>query len=327
MKGFVDLQVNGYGGVDFSSAGLDLAQVRRAVLALAARGTAAFCPTVVTAPDAVYESVLPVLARAMDEPDLAPHLLGIHLEGPFISPEDGARGAHPRAHVRRPDVAFYDWLRELSRDRIRLVTVAPELPGSPELIAQVRASGAAVFLGHHLGDRAAIGRACDAGATASTHLGNGIPNRLPRHPNPIWDQLDEGRLTATLITDGHHVPDAFIRVVARVKGLDRLVVVSDAAPIAGLPPGRHRTLGQEVVFEESGKLWNPAAGHLVGSSACALDCVNRLAAATSLQEAELWRVARDNPLRLLGEPVDEATRPALREPVFQDGRFHVGGTL
>jgi len=167
--------------------------------------------------------------------------------------------------------------------------------------------------------------AATAGATAATHLGNGIPNRLPRHPNPIWDQLDEDRLTATVITDGHHVPDTFVRVVARIKGIDRLAVVSDAAPIAGLSPGRHETLGQGVVLEESGKLWNPAAGHLVGSSACARDCANRLAAAAPVSESDLWRVARDNPLRLIGRSPDEDARPALREPVFREGRFHLGG--
>lgn len=99
MRGFVDLQVNGFLGVDFSSPELDVEQVRQVVIALVSRGTAAFCPTVVTSRFESYEHTLPVLARAMEEPDLAPHLLGIHLEGPFLSPEDGARGAHPKKHL------------------------------------------------------------------------------------------------------------------------------------------------------------------------------------------------------------------------------------
>jgi N-acetylglucosamine-6-phosphate deacetylase len=114
-------------------------------------------------------------------------------------------------------------------------------------------------------------------------------------------------------------------VVVRVKGLDRLIVVSDAAPMAGLAPGRYETLGQQVVLEESGRLWNPREGHLVGSSACVLDCVNRLAAATALPEPELWRVGRDNPLELIGRTLDPAGSPALAAPVFRDGRFHVRG--
>jgi len=323
VRGFVDLQVNGFLGVDFSSPELDLEQVRRTVHELAGRGTAAFCPTVVTASDAAYERALPVLARALREPDLAPHLLGIHLEGPFISPEDGARGAHAREHVRPPSRELYDRLRELADDRICLLTLAPELPGAVELVRHARAAGAVVSLGHHLGDRGAVARACEAGATASTHLGNGIPNRLPRHPNPIWDQLDEERLHAMLISDGHHVPDAFIRVVLRVKGIERLVIVSDAAPVAGLAPGRYESLSQDVVLEESGKLWNPREGHLAGSSACMLDCVNRLAAATSLGESGLLRVARDNPLALVGRSLDPAAGTGLADLRFQDGRFQL----
>jgi N-acetylglucosamine-6-phosphate deacetylase len=261
----------------------------------------------------------------MGEPDLAPHLLGIHLEGPFISPEDGARGAHPRQHVRLPSCELFDRLRGLAGGHVSLLTLAPELPGAFELIRHARETGVVVSLGHHLGDREVIERACAAGATAATHLGNGIPNRLPRHPNPLFDQLDEERLWAMLISDGHHVPDAFIRVVLRVKGLERFIVVSDAAPVAGLAPGRYESLAQEVVLEESGLLWNPREGHLVGSSACLLDCVNRLAAATSLGEAELWRAAHDNPLELIGRSLDPAVSAALAEPEFRDGRFHPRG--
>jgi N-acetylglucosamine-6-phosphate deacetylase len=216
VRGFVDLQVNGFLGVDFSSPELDVEQVRRVVRELAQRGTVAFCPTVCTSSEASYARALPALARAFEEPDLSPHLLGIHLEGPFISPEDGARGAHPRQHVREPSVELWSRLRDLAGGRVCLVTVAPERPGAMELIGAVRESGAAVALGHHLGSGADVSRACDAGATASTHLGNGIPNHLPRHPNPIWDQLDEERLHAMLISDGHHVPDSVLRVVLRV---------------------------------------------------------------------------------------------------------------
>ncbi|MDA2938998.1 glucosamine-6-phosphate isomerase, partial [Acidobacteria bacterium AH-259-A15] len=259
MKGFVDLQVNGYQGVDFSAPGLDLEQLRLVVHSLRKEGTIAFCPTIITSPVEVYEQNLPVLARAMDEPDLAPHLLGIHVEGPFISPQDGARGAHPRRHTALPEIPLYDRLRQLAENRIALVTLAPELPGAKSLIQHIIRTGAAVSLGHHLANRQAIEEACEYGAVAATHLGNAIPNLLPRHPNPLWDQLDEDRLMVMLITDGHHVPDTFIRVVARLKGPQRLIVVSDSAPPAGLPPGRYHTLGQDVILEENGRLWNPLA--------------------------------------------------------------------
>jgi N-acetylglucosamine-6-phosphate deacetylase len=300
VKGFIDLQVNGYAGVDFSKAGLRLDDVRKVASELYKRGTVAFCPTVITAPVNVYEQNLPVLVEAMREPVLGTHLLGIHLEGPFISPEDGARGAHPRAHVLPPSVSLYERLRALAEDKVALVTIAPEIPGAAQLARHIAASGACLALGHHQADRKTVAAACDWGARLSTHLGNGISNMLPRHPNPLWDQLDEDRLWTSLITDGHHLPDAFVRVVLRVKSPSRLVVVSDSAPIAGFPPGRYDTLGQEVVLEESGKLWNPVGNHLVGSSACLLDCMNHLAAITNLGEEELWKIGFTNPLALLG---------------------------
>ncbi len=322
MKGFVDLQVNGYVGIDFSAPGLTLEGVRRVTQALVRRGTIAYCPTVITAPAEVYEQNLPVLARAMDDPELSPHLLGIHLEGPFISPLDGARGAHSRELVRSPDIAFYQRLRELSANRITLVTLAPEQDGAETLIRYIVATGAVVSLGHHLGNGDDIARACDAGAKVVTHLGNGIPGYLPRHPNPLWHQLDEDRLTAMIIADGHHLPASFARVVRRVKTPGRLIVVSDSAPIAGLPPGSYTTLGQEVTLEPSGRIWNPRDQHLVGSSACLLDCMNWLASVTSLSEAELWQVGFHNPLKLTGKQLNENNLTHLPDIFYRDGRFY-----
>ena len=257
----------------------------------------------------------------MKDRDLAPHLLGIHLEGPFISPEEGARGAHPREHTRVPDIPYFEHLRRLARDRISLVTLAPELPGADVLIRHIVGSGAAVSLGHHLAGRRTVSQACELGATAVTHLGNGIPNLLPRHPNPIWDQLDETRLRIMLITDGHHLPDSFIRVVTRVLGGRRLIVVSDSAPIAGLPRGRYQTLGQKVTLETSGRLWNPVENHLVGSSWCLLECLNYLARLNLLEPEDLWQVGYHNPLALIGRRLDASLVAGFPEVVYQDGGF------
>ncbi len=323
MKGFVDLQVNGYAGVDFSGPDLSVQRIREAVGSLVDRGTVAFCPTVITSPVEIYERNLPLLAQAMDEPDLKPHLLGIHLEGPFISPEDGARGAHNLKHTRLPDAGLLDTLLSWSDDRVSLVTLAPELPGALELIPRVLEAGAVVSLGHHLAGREVIAGACDQGAAVSTHLGNGIPNVLPRHPNPILDQLDENRLAATIITDGHHLPDSFIRVVFRQKTPERVIVVSDSAPIAGRPPGVYETLGQKVVLEESGRLWNPEGDHLVGSSSCLLECMNNLADIGILSEGELWTVGWRNPLELLGLDLNDDRWSGLPDVILRDGRFIV----
>ncbi len=308
LKGFIDLQVNGYLGIDFSEPGLTLSDIRRVTRALVERGTIAYCPTVITGSVDTYKQNLPVLAQAMEEPDLQPHLLGIHLEGPFISPEEGARGAHPRRFTREPDIDLFEQLLAFSKGKVSIVTVAPELPGAGDLIRCISGHGIRVFLGHHLAGPGAIEKACRAGATASTHLGNGLPNILPRHLNPLWDQLAEDQLTALLITDGHHLPDNFIRVVSKVKAPERLAVTSDSAPIAGLPPGRYNTLGQEVLLEESGRLWNPVGQHLVGSSSCMMQCMNYLAALDLMGEEELYLVGYHNPLRLLGRELSSNDR-------------------
>ncbi|UCF37695.1 MAG: N-acetylglucosamine-6-phosphate deacetylase [Acidobacteriota bacterium] len=320
-KGFIDLQVNGYMGVDFSAPGLTLDEVRLVVTELRERKTLAFCPTVITSSWEVYESNLPVLAEAMWEPDLRPHLLGIHLEGPFISPKDGARGAHPLDCTAPPSIESYERLRELADDSVSLLTLAPELEGAAELIRHVSHSGVRVSLGHHLADADRIRRACREGATASTHLGNGIPNLIPRHPNPIWDQLDCEQLKIMMITDGHHLPDCFIRVVTRLTSPDRRIVVSDSAPIGGYPPGKYETLGQEVVLETSGKLWNPVGDHLVGSSACMAECMNYLASLGLLNEDELWAVGYSNPLDYLGLRLDEHVYASLPDLKYDGIRF------
>lgn len=294
---FIDLQVNGHAGVDFSSPALTLAQVESAAAELARRGTLAFCPTVVTAAPQTYRHVLPLLAQAIRE---NPRLLGIHLEGPFISPEDGALGAHPREYVRAPDVALFDELYALADGKLAIITLAPERPGALEVIRRAVALGVVVSIGHTLADAPAVRAAVDAGARLSTHLGNGCPNLLHRHDNPIWPQLAAPELTAMLITDGHHLPPAVIASFIAAKGPARIIVTSDASPAAGLPPGDYEFFGARARLEPSGRLRNLDRDTLAGSSATLRDCVNHLASLGLLDEAGLRRVACDNPLAVLG---------------------------
>ena len=296
MKGWVDLQVNGYAGVDFGAPGLSLAAVEQAAAALRRRGTVAFCPTVVTTDLAVYRRVLPVLAEACAS---VPGLLGIHLEGPFISPEPGAVGAHPVAAVRAPSCACFDELAGLCGGHLRLLTLAPERPGAPDLIAAAVAAGVRVAIGHSLADEAAVAEAVAAGATLSTHLGNGLPAWVDRHRNPLWPQLAEPRLTALLITDGHHVPPAFIRTVLAVKGPDRVIVTSDSAPLAGLPPGAYELYGSPVELSREGCIRRPD-GYLAGSSSCLAECLDYLAGMGIDAEVRA-RLGRENALRALGK--------------------------
>ena len=317
-SGFVDLQVNGYQGIDFSASGLSVDDVRKVTAAMVARGTCAYCPTLITSPVAVIESNLSVLSSAMDEPELGERLLGIHLEGPFLT--EASKGAHRADWLKRPDTRLFDAWQKIAKGRIKLMTLAPELPGAEELIRHASHQGVVVSLGHHLADDASIDRAVKAGARSSTHLGNGIANALPRHPNPIWSQLARDALTVMLITDGHHVPSEFIATVLKAKGTGRVTVVSDAAPIAGLPAGNYEYFGTSVELQPSGRIMVKGENCLAGSSATMLDCMNYLASLEMLPEEDLWRVGRENPLNLIGVSSGERlpSQPSLH---YCDGQF------
>ncbi len=296
-EGWVDLQVNGYGGVDFSSPGLGVEQVLAAARALRERGTAAFCPTVVSAAQSTYRRVLPVLAEALEED---PSLPGIHLEGPFISAADGARGAHPAGNIRPPSLKEFDELYRLARGRVRLLTLAPELPGALELVRHAVELGVVVSIGHTLADSREVWAAAEAGARLATHLGNGLPLQIHRHANPLWPLLACPALKAMLITDGRHLPADFVRVVLAVKGAQGVIITSDSSPAAGLPPGEYTFFGAPARLEPDGTLHNPQTGLLAGSSAVLAGCMAWLSGLGLLSEAELALVGRENALQVLG---------------------------
>ncbi|MFH1730457.1 MAG: N-acetylglucosamine-6-phosphate deacetylase [Planctomycetota bacterium] len=325
IPGFVDLQVNGFIGVDFSDPGLhekDFCKTCREVLR---RGTSAFLPTMITSPVDVYERNLPLLAQTVTEPEFAARLLGIHLEGPFISRQPGAVGSHNPKLVRDPDPALLDRLQELAGGHIKLLSISADVDGADALARHAVEQGITVSLGHHMADENHLERLAAAGATALTHLGNGIPNTLDRHRNPLWAGLAADDLTALIITDGHHLTPSVIKAIIRTKGVERIAVVSDAAPLAGLPPGRYRTLGNDVVLEESGRLYNPEKKCLVGSSATMLDCINHLASLGLLGEHDLIRVGFTNPLALIGvDPADVHSDSALEFDPAQRA-FHIAG--
>jgi N-acetylglucosamine-6-phosphate deacetylase len=162
------------------------------------------------------------------------------LEGPYLSGEDGPRGAHSPAAIRPPDYDEFQRLQEAAGGRIRLLTLAPEYPEAPSLIERVVASGVAVAIGHTAADGKAIRAAVDAGARLSTHLGNGAHGQLRRHPNYIWDQLAEDRLWASMIADGYHLPACVVKTFVRAKTPERCILVSAMTGMAGMPPGRYQ---------------------------------------------------------------------------------------
>jgi len=312
IPGFVDLQVNGYLGTDFSSPELTADSFRAACRKLLVHGTAVFLPTMVTSPEGTFRRNLPLMGRVMNEPEFAGRLPGFHIEGPFISAEPGAVGAHNPVWVVPPDLGLLDRMVEWSGNKIRMLTVAAEVPGMDILIRHASGQGITVALGHHLATGDDLARAADAGAKALTHLGNGVPNILPRHPNPIWAGLATDRLVMMAIGDGHHLSAPVLRAMLRAKGINRSVVVSDASSLAGMPPGRYETLGNLAVLEPNGLLHNPEKGCLVGSSYTMLECMNFLARQGWYDLDTLEQLGAQNALELIGlDPSGPRPGPGL----------------
>jgi N-acetylglucosamine-6-phosphate deacetylase len=250
--GFVDLQVNGRGGRELTDPGLTVEDVHAASRAMDADGVTAYLPTVVTQSNEVMTHALRTIAEACRQsPETARRVAGIHVEGPYLSPEDGPRGAHPLAHCRPPNWHEFARFQEAAQGRIRLITLSPEYPEAAAFIARASAAGVVVAIGHTKADTEQIRAAVEAGARLSTHLGNGAHRQLPRHPNYIWDQLAEDRLWASLIVDGHHLPPAVVKSFVRAKRPERCVLVSDLTGMADMPPGRYSTsLGDVEVLED-----------------------------------------------------------------------------
>jgi N-acetylglucosamine-6-phosphate deacetylase len=303
---FFDLQINGGGGVNFSSGRLATEEVDRVVGLCRIHGIGGFCPTLITQSEQTLTHGFRTLcaARAQDA-QVAQAIPVFHLEGPFISAADGPRGAHPRAHVRPPDWNEFQRLQESAEGLIRLVTLAPELPGSLQLIEKLVGAGCVVSIGHTAAAPALIRDAVLAGARLSTHLGNGSHALLPRHENYIWEQLDQDQLWASLITDGCHLPAALVRTFVKVKGPERLILTCDASSLAGLPPGDYREWDQDLRILEEGKIIVRESGFLAGSWHFTDACVGAFLRMTGLDLATGIELASKQPRTLLGLPQTE----------------------
>lgn len=318
---FWDIQVNGRWGISFSDPGLTVDQVAAIVRAQAGLGTARLCPTLITAaPDATRHGVATIVAACRAFPDIDAMVLGIHLEGPWISPLDGYRGAHPLSAVRGPDPRDFDALQEAAEGRIVLVTLAPERPGAIDMIRHLVAQGIVVALGHTAADGATLSAAVDAGARLSTHLGNGLADPLPRHPNPIWDQAVDDRLYASLIADGDHLGPAILRGLVRCKGADRLILVSDASPLAGLPPGIY---GPWTV-EPSGRIVVTGTPYLAGAGRDLAVGIGHLVEWGGLTIEQAIATATTAPATLLGRDWPTVEVGALANVVLIESEPSIG---
>ncbi|MBI4872545.1 MAG: N-acetylglucosamine-6-phosphate deacetylase [Candidatus Riflebacteria bacterium] len=310
VPGFVDLHVHGGVGADFGDP--DLTSAGRIARHLARRGTTSFMASLLSSPRVALLAALENLSRFQSEDDLAGSLLGVHFEGPFLNPV--MRGAHPVEHLQAPSPGL---ARELSErvpaGLVRLFTLAPELPGAMELIRELLAAGCLVALGHSRATYEQAREAMALGARHATHLFNAMTALHHRSPGIVGAFLDDAEATVELIPDGVHVHPVMLRAVARIKGADRMIGVTDAIAVAGLPPGTHGWRGRDVTVRQGGAYL--PGGTLAGSRIDLAEALRMLTSA-GVELAVALRMLTETPARLAGRLSDRGTlEPGKRADV------------
>ena len=264
--GMIDIQVNGFAGVDYNSPDTAQDEIARSIEVIRATGVTRFLPTVITGSNDNIRGSLKNLAHARRELANGGSMTGFHVEGPWISGVDGPRGAHPVEHVRGASVEEWEQFQEAAEGQIRLLTLAPEQEGALNLVEHVAKQGVTVSIGHTNADGEQIDAAIKAGATMSTHLGNGAHHVLPRFPNYIQEQMAADELCAGLIVDGIHLTPSFVKIAVRAKGLDRSILVTDAVAPAGCEPGIYRVGHIEVELTPENRVELTTTRRLAGSA-------------------------------------------------------------
>jgi N-acetylglucosamine-6-phosphate deacetylase len=299
--GFFDNQVNGFAGVSFAFGDSDLTPegIEKATSELWKKGVTTYLPTLTTNSIEVLTRNFNILADAVHEKNMLGSIPGFHLEGPYINPEDGFRGAHPKQFVKLPDWDEFMKLYEASGKNILQVTLAPEMVGALDFIAACSREGIVVALGHHNADMKTITAALDRGAKIATHLGNGAANTINRHRNPFWPQLADDRLHISIICDGFHLLPEQIKVFYKVKGVEKTIITSDVTHYAALEPGEYKTsTGETIELTKDGMLRFPAQNVLYGSASPITKGVGYIMQVTGCTLANAVQMASTNPARL-----------------------------
>lgn len=301
--GMIDVQHNGYLGHSFADLKCTVQQIKDIIYANWKTGTTHFYPTIYTNTDEVYMHALRTINEAAQDPNFGRAILGVHVEGPYLSPEDGPRGSHMREFIRPPNLAEFRKWHDASGKRIRLVTVAPEVAGGMDFIRAARKLKVKVALGHHNATGAQIQEAVAAGADMVTHLGNGAHRMVNRFHNYIFQQLAEDRLYAGIIADGEHLPDPVLKIFFRTKPRSKIVLVSDVVSLGGLPAGKYmREDGQAVRILESGRVENDDdSGNLAGAGVLLDHCIPKAVSIGEFTLAQCLECASLNPARYFKE--------------------------
>ncbi|MDC7246120.1 MAG: amidohydrolase family protein [Sphaerochaetaceae bacterium] len=299
--GFFDMQVNGYLGIDYSSSELSIDKIEKIVIELASSGTTQHVPTIITNSHKRISDNLKIIAEAVETNDLVRNAIpAIHIEGPFISEKDGPRGAHDPKYVRNPSIdELDDWL-SISNGLVKLITVAPEREGSSEFIEYAVKHGVVISIGHTDASKDDIGMAIAKGSSCSTHLGNGSHAMIPRLNNYIWEQLACEKLYAGIIADGYHLPDSVLKVIDKVKGAEKTILVSDVAFLGGFAPGDYRWGDIEVEVYSDGHIGLKGTPYLAGAGHLLDTCIANFVNVTGEDLANAVRMVSVNPVRLLG---------------------------
>lgn len=293
--GFVDLQVNGGGGA-FLTEEPSPESLERIARAHVRFGTTALLPTIITTDEATTLRALEAVREATSRPPAGARVLGSHLEGPFINPKK--RGAHEERHIQPPRLELLERFLQAAGDSLRLITLAPELPGALELIAAAKEAGAAIALGHTDATLEEAQAAIDAGASAGTHIFNAMRALHHREPGVAGALLDDERVVATVIADGVHVHPSGLRIVARAKGAAGTALVTDAMPPAGTDVSSF-TLGGRSVSVRDGAC-NLEDGTLAGSVLTMNRAVDVMHREAGVPLRECIEMATATPARVLG---------------------------
>jgi N-acetylglucosamine-6-phosphate deacetylase len=300
--GFIDLQVNGYAGCDLNADSITPDVVTALAYSMFAVGVTTFVPTVITASEDRILFALHAVCEARHRSPLVRHVIPfVQVEGPHISPADGPRGAHSRDHVRPPDIAEFERWQAASGGLVGMVTLSPHWDQALTYIAHLANRECVAAIGHTDAEPSRIHAAAEAGASLSTHLGNGVAGNLPRHPNLLWAQLADDRLAASFIGDGHHLPLDTLNAMLRAKGTGRCILVSDAVALAGMPPGRYETpVGGTVDLTADGRIGIPGTRTLAGAALPLTSGIATVARLPGFSLREAIVMATENPGRFAG---------------------------
>jgi N-acetylglucosamine-6-phosphate deacetylase len=291
IPGLIDLHLHGFGGSD--TMGLGLAQV---IQALPAHGITAFLPTTVAAPMKVLLNALRAMADVCTAPPVGAHVLGIHLEGPWVSRmrSGGLRAEHCYP-LNRADV---ERCQSACGERVRMITLAPEEGQALSLIPWLEKQGIIASIGHSDADYDTVSRAVRAGLKHATHAFNAMRPLHHRDPGTVGAVLDHEAIVAQLIADGYHVDPAAMRILIRAKGVGRVCLVSDAMPVAGLPPGEYDWDGRRIV--RAGQTSRFPDGALAGSAMLLNQMLRVMVEKVGVTFAEAVRMSSDVPAQVLG---------------------------